>query len=644
MHHKHVVYPFTAIVGQEKMKLALILNAINPQNGGVLIRGKKGTAKSTAARGLAHLLPEIEVIVNCPFSCNPNDLREMCKACQERKKKKEKLPIKKRKMFVIDMPVSATEDRIVGTIDIEKAIKQGIKALQPGILAEANRGILYIDEVNLLDDHAADVLLDSAAMGVNTIEREGISVYHPARFILIGTMNPEEGELRPQLLDRFGLCVQVANIEDVNLRAKIVKSREDFDLAPWKFRKRYERQQGALRKKIVEAKKLLPQVKISDDLVLNIAQVCIDTGTDGHRAEIITTRCAKTIAAFEGRNRVTEEDVRRAFELTLSHRMRRKPFEEPEIRPKELEQIWEKAVAKSNPKEKREKRKRKDNSPTVPKEETFEIGQTVNGEKILERHGKQATKMAKGKSFSLSNKSVKRGKYIKFRIPKGKINDVALDATLRAAAQEQSVTNERNLLIKEGHLREKIRKNKGTSLVVLVVDASGSIGVEQRMKFVKGVVASLLATSYRKRNKVAMIAVRGEKSITLLPPTRSVDLAMRYIQELPTGGKTPLPGGILKGIELIKNEIRKDKSISPVLILVTDGKGNIPVRENVVRDLEQCAEEVRKEGLETIVVDAEAGPVRLGLAKELCKKFGGRYYHIHEIDNKQMATIVGEEY
>ncbi len=250
MHHKHVIYPFTAIVGQEDMKLGLILNAIDPRIGGVLIRGEKGTAKSTAVRGLSDLLPEIEIVTGCPFNCDPDNLREMCRACQQAVEQGQALPRLHKKMTVVELPVSATEDRVVGSLDIRKALKDGIRALHPGVLAEANRNILYIDEVNLLDDHVANVLLDAAAMGVNIIEREGVSLHHPARFILVGTMNPEEGELRPQLLDRFGLCVQVKGLMDKEDRAEVVTRREEFDKDPWAFAAEYEEAQADLRDRI----------------------------------------------------------------------------------------------------------------------------------------------------------------------------------------------------------------------------------------------------------------------------------------------------------------------------------------------------------------------------------------------------------
>ena len=330
-HIRKNILPFTAIVGQDQMKQALILNAINQRIGGVLIRGEKGTAKSTAVRALAEILPVIEIVKGCPFNCNPANEQELCDICNEKIQHGENVETLNKKVQVITLPLGSTEDRVIGTIDIERAIKEGIKALEPGILAAVNRGILYIDEVNLLDDHVVDVLLDSAAMGVNVVEREGISLSHPAKFILIGTMNPEEGELRPQMLDRFGLQVTVEGIADVDDRVAIVRVADAFEIDPYAFMQQYEPEQKRLTEKIVTAKAILPRVKISDEIVRKIAQTCVDMGVMTHRAEITIVRTAKTIAAFNGREEVTVEDVREAMALALPHRMRKKPFEDPRV-------------------------------------------------------------------------------------------------------------------------------------------------------------------------------------------------------------------------------------------------------------------------------------------------------------------------
>lgn len=319
-------YPFTGIVGQEQMKTALILNVVNPSLGGVLIRGEKGTAKSTAVRALVELMPEIEKVKSCKFGCNPF-AKNLCPDCQNKKEKGEDLEVVKGQMKVVDLPVSATEDRVVGTLDIEQAIKNGEKKFESGILADANRNILYVDEVNLLDDHVVDVLLDSAAMGVNTIEREGISYSHPAVFTLVGTMNPEEGDLRPQLLDRFGLVVDVVSENNRDQRVEVIERRLAYEENPEVFGERFQEEQGILSEKIKKAKAILPKVTYSRDILLLAAKLSIDLGVDGHRADIGMIKTSCTIAAFDEREEVSFEDLKQAAIFVLPHRLRRKPFE-----------------------------------------------------------------------------------------------------------------------------------------------------------------------------------------------------------------------------------------------------------------------------------------------------------------------------
>ncbi len=332
------VYPFPAIVGQERMKKALLMNVVNPRLGGVLIRGEKGTAKSTAVRGLAALLPEIAVVAGCAFGCDPADASRLCPACAERLAHDGPLPAASRRIRVADLPVGATEDRVLGSLDLEQAIKRGEKHFEPGVLAEAHRGFLYVDEVNLLDDHIVDVLLDAAAMGVNTVEREGVSFTHPADFVLVGTMNPEEGELRPQLLDRFGLCVQVEGILDLEERMEVVRRRTSFDEDPEGFAEHFAAAGQQLAADLVRAKVLLPRVSVSEGLFRRIVELAIEMGVDGHRADLTMLKAAKTLAALDSRTEVKAADVRVAAELALPHRMRRKPFERMGLDPARMEQ------------------------------------------------------------------------------------------------------------------------------------------------------------------------------------------------------------------------------------------------------------------------------------------------------------------
>ena len=666
MSYDRPIYPFVAFVNQEQMKKALILNAINPQIGGVLIRGEKGTGKSTIARALADLLEEIEVVVDCPFNCNPNNVKEMGQSCKERYERGEKLPIRKRKMPLITLPINATEDRVVGTLNIEKALKEGIKALEPGILAESNRGILYIDEVNLLEDHISDLLLDAAAMGTNIVEREGISVSHPSNFLLIGTMNPEEGELRPQIIDRFGLNVKVEGIKDVKQRMEVARLREEFDADPRGFRERFEGAQKELFKRIKRAKSLLPNVTISDNLLSQISWVCVALGTEGHRADIITVKTAKTIAAFNARIEVKESDVKEALELVLGHRMRRKPFQEPEISKEALEEAFNKAKEEQPPKiqkntnnplpnqpkndpekqdseDKEEKPEEKPaNGGFFENEKVFEIGPLIgDAKKILNWRKDRLSRPCSGRRLK-SLSAFSRGKYIRPRIPRDKVKDIAVDATIRAAVTRSSKGGK--IDIKSSDLREKVREGRAASLITFVVDASGSMGVNNRMTAVKGAVFSLLNDTYQRRDKVAMIMFKGNKAEVILPPTKSTELAVKRLKELPTGGKTPLPAGIVKGIKLIKSELLKGYRVIPMMVLITDGKGNVPIFNDVLADLDKCALQLKKDLIRTIIIDTEDKRFYgLNIMKEFAEKSAAKYYHVDSLEPEKLTSIVSFE-
>ena len=347
MSHKHRYnYPFAAIVGQDKMKKALILNAINPSVGGVLIKGQKGTAKSTAVRSLAALLPEVDVVKSCEYHCDPDKPENLCCNCNTRQKNGEILETEKQHMKVVELPLGTTEDRLLGTIDIEAALKRGEKSFEPGILAYANRNILYVDEVNLLDDHLVDVLLDSAAMGTNNIEREGLSFSHPSKFILIGTMNPEEGDLRPQLLDRFGLCVEVEGIYDIDKRIEVMSRSLEFEQNPADFIEKWSQEEKQISERIAKAQQLLPSVKYDKEILSDIAALSVEVSVEGHRADIFMLKTACTIAALYERDYIISDDVKEAAELVLTHRLRRQPFQEPQAQNDKLNKSIEDNVKK----------------------------------------------------------------------------------------------------------------------------------------------------------------------------------------------------------------------------------------------------------------------------------------------------------
>jgi len=657
--HTRTTYPFTAIVGQDKMKKALILNAINPKIGGVLIRGEKGTAKSTAVRALTELLPEIEVVDGCIFGCNSHNKNEMCSACLEKMQYGEPETYL-RKMRMIDLPVSATEDRVVGTLDIEHAIKKGEKRFEPGVLASAHRGILYVDEINLLDDHIVDVLLDSAAMGVNTVEREGVSYSHPASFILVGTMNPEEGELRPQLLDRFGLCVDIEGIHDAAARVDVIKRRLAYENDQEGFAGEWEEPESKLCSSIVTAMELLGDVRISDDMLELIAQICIDMRVDGHRADITMMKTATTIAAFNGRTNVTDEDVKEAAEFVLSHRMRRKPFEEQGNNQDKLDETIEKHKEKQQQQDQKQNEQPEHEHMEQPQqseqgneddqdqqqsdaasETTFETGETYQVKQLSATHDLM-TRNGSGRRSKTRTDS-KSGRYVKSAIPHEKTTDVAFDATFRAAAPHQLNRDKdgKAIAIEQTDIRKKVREKKIGNTILFVVDASGSMGAQQRMTAAKGAVLSLLIDAYQKRDRVGLIAFKGDSAELILPPTSSVELAKNYLQNLPTGGKTPLPHGLVKGYEVIQSELRRDPDSSPFLILISDGKANVSMQGgSAMEETRRIASQFKMDGIPSTVIDTEAGIIQFGFARQISDALGARHLKLEELQSDSIVSAV----
>jgi magnesium chelatase subunit D len=524
---------------------------------------------------------------------------------------------------------------------------------------------LYIDEVNLLDDHVADVLLDSAAMGVNIVEREGISVAHPAKFILVGTMNPEEGELRPQLLDRFGLQVNVESIDDIDLRMEIVKAAENFERDPEGFAERTNPNQEELRQRIMEAKEILGEVVLGDELLRAMASACVDLGVKSHRAEIVITRTAKTIAAFEGRTEVEQEDVERAMKLALPHRMRSRPFEppslneerlqesiqkhQPEKEKKRKEHQEEKATQQERPPQEQEEKERNSREGQPWQETVFEIGDPIDPRRVEmpRRRDKVARRKTGGRrmnSLSLRNS----GRYLRHSLSReGK--DVAVDATIRAAAPHQRFRVGANAVNVRGEdLREKERVRKVSAVVLFVVDASGSMGSARRMESAKGAILSMLMDSYQKRDKIGMVAFRKDEAELLLPPCSSVDLAMKRLRELPTGGKTPLYSGLAKGLRTLQAEIKKDSETKPIMVLISDGRANVSQGGRIKEELMAISEQARMSGVHTIVVDTEVVEstfmeMRLGYCRDIAEASGGRYHSISSLSSEALFDIVGRE-
>ncbi|HNX39263.1 MAG TPA: magnesium chelatase subunit D family protein [Methanothrix sp.] len=701
MHHlKRKTIPFTSIVGQEDMKFALILNAVNPRIGGVLIRGDKGTAKSTAVRALADLLEEISVVEGCPFGCDPSSPQEMCDLCHE-KSESGQIRIAAKKTPVVDLPLGATEDRVVGSLNVERAIKEGIRALEPGILAAANRGILYIDEVNLLDDHVADVLLDCSAMGVNIVEREGVSVAHPSKFILVGTMNPEEGELRPQLLDRFGLQVSVDAISDIDQRVQIARNAEGFDADPQGFALQFLPAQKELKEKIARARCALPDVVLADDLLRSIAMTCIDLGVRTHRAEIVISRTARTIAAFDGRKQATAEDAKKAMELALAHRMRSRPFEPPTLNREKLEESLErsrehrdrmdeeKSHSRQQKGQAREEDGRQDDRPQDDRpqddpgehqdggqdadpdrgaksehsEKIFKAGSPVDvrGIEAFRRRDRMARKRTRGRRANTLAKN-SRGRYLRQRMPlRRKGIDIAIDATIRAAAPYQSCRPGKNAVkIRGEDIREKERLARTSAVVLFVVDSSGSMGAMQRMEGAKGAIVSLLTDSYQKRDRIGMVAFKGREAELILPLCSSVDLARSRLEELPTGGRTPLSAGLTRGLQILQSEMIKDRETLAMMVLISDGRANVGMGAGTaasavgmsgagIRDeLLEISEQYRQLGVQTVVIDTEGAEssfmgMGLGYCRQIAQSACARYYPLSSLSSAGIYEIVDRE-
>ena len=656
---RRIIYPFAALAGQEELQLGLLLHAVNPRLGGILIRGEKGTAKSTAVRGLAELLPEMQATAGCPYHCDPANQSKACDDCRQHEGCADTfiLPVP-----VIDIPVSATEDRVVGSLDFEQTIKDGHRAFLPGLMGEANRGIIYIDEINLLDDHIVDVLLDAAGSGINVVEREGISVTHPAEFILVGTMNPEEGDLRPQLLDRFALCVEVAGLTDREARVEIMKRREAFEINPAAFRKHWQPQQDSLRDKVAAARQQLAAVTVPEERYEMISRLCAEAYAAGHRADIMLMRAAVTLAAWREHPAVTEADVLDIAPLVLAHR-RREPPEESET-PKQQEQEQPEPPADQN----EEQQKQAENTLPPPpangqeekqqqdsKEETdnnnqakpstevvFAIGKPFAIKRISLVRDRQARRGSGRRSRTKTDASV--GRYVKSTSHRDR-DDLAIDATIRAAApfQRSRPANGMALVIETSDIREKVREKRIGNFMLFVVDASGSMGAKQRMIETKGAILSLLQDAYQKRDRVGMVAFKGNQAEVLLPPTNSVEMAQKCLVELPVGGKTPLAAGLAKAQEVVRQHLKRSPHMRPIVVILSDGKANVAMADDKpLAEAHRVADSMREEfDIKYIVVDTEQkGLLAFGKAQALAGRLGAECYTIEQLQVDSLVDIV----
>ena len=664
------MYPFSAVVGLDDLRLALLVNAVSPAIGGVLVRGEKGTAKSTVVRALAALLPPVEVLEGCRFSCAPGSVD--CPDAAGHGAAVE------RPARLVELPVGASEDRLVGSLDLERALTTGVSAYQPGLLAAAHRGVLYVDEVNLLHDHLVDLLLDAAALGTSYVEREGVSVQHAARFLLVGTMNPEEGELRPQLLDRFGLTVEVAATRDPDERAEVVRRRLAYEEDPVGFAAGWAAADAALAARIADARDLLPKVVLGDRALREITTVCAAFDVDGLRADLVTAKAALALAAWDGRDEVTTDDVRTAARLALPHRRRRTPFEAPGLDEQQLSDALDSVPDEDpgpddgggdggggdggsggsgggggspfnapgppgspdsppSPPELSEPQP----APAGPGSDNSQEGSASAPSDTFRARTLRVPGVNK-KGGAAGRRSLAEGgsgKLTGSRQPTGRLQSLHLTATLRAAAPHQLARGRElapysGLVLRTDDLREAVREGREGNLVVFVVDASGSMAAQQRMGAVKGAVLSLLTDAYQRRDKVAVISFRGADAELVLPPTHSVDAGARRLTDLRTGGRTPLSAGLVRTAELLRVEAVRDRARRALVVVVTDGRhthGPSP---------ELAAALVARTGAASVVVDCESGPVQLGLAAALGESLGGITLRLEELSAEALTAVV----
>jgi len=667
-------FPFSAVVGSHDMALALILTTVSPEVGGVLVRGEKGTAKTTMVRALADVMPSISVVEGCRFSCDPLYPDPTCPAGPHDHPAAHTRPAR-----LVELPVGATEDRVIGSLDLRQALGSGEVSYEPGLLAAAHRGILYVDEVNLLHDHLVDLLLDAAAMGRSTVEREGVSVAHAARLILIGTMNPEEGELRPQLLDRFGLTVEIAAPRDPEQRAEVIRRRMAFDRDPASFVANYAAQEEGLRVKIATARSLLPSVQLGDRELATIARVCGAFEVDGMRADIVTARAAAAHAAWQGRREITKSDIRAAARLALPHRRRRNPFDAPGLDEDLLDQLLDEepdpdppTPPQDNPPSGRapesghqdvESSNGHKNMPADPVEGSVSSPSTSSGhmstssghmstrsddnDRIIPAGHTYRTQLFAAPGVGVgapgrrSRAVTSAGRTVGAIPAQHNSGRLHLTATIHAAAPHQAVRGRRpaeRLRLANHDLRLAVTEGRESNLILLVVDASGSMSARRRMEAVKAAALSLLLDAYQRRDKVGLITFRGSEAALALPPTSSIDTAARRLEQLPSGGRTPLAEGLLCAAETLRLERIRDPRRRPLLVLVTDGRATYG--PDAVGRSRLIADRLRQIGVASLLIDCESGRMALGLARTLSIHLGAQYVTVGEVAADQLVAAV----